>query len=199
MMFGNKFGVLFKASSFFLIWILFVSCSNEDKTSESGQEKVFFDLKGFVEQQIDVLNRTKPSVVKNVAMGQARNQLKTKDIDWAKELELFIQADLNKPALKQSYTIQRPDSLTYLYISKEKDRLPVQELKIVLDSPSGLPIQINATLKSENKLYSSAKVLEMYSEKQLDGIHIKKYKISGFQKLAFMDAKPFEVEVTLEK
>lgn len=180
----------------FLIGIYLTACRSEVEEA-SGQEKIFYDVRGFIETQATNLNKLKPEVIKSTAMGVEKNEVSTRDIDWTKELELFAQADINKPSFKQSYTESKPDSATYIYVSKEGDRLPVRKLTIKVDE-SNQPLFIDALLRTENKLYSSEKNISLQCESVKSVLRIKSYRISGFQKLATMDQKPFLVDAKIE-
>jgi len=180
----------------FLTVLLIYSCNSEIQDKQN-QEKRFYDVAGFVSQQVAQLNDAKPRVLKMTVMGTETNQIITTDIDWKKELELFSQADINKPAFRQSYSANRPDSSTYLYVSKEGDRLPVRQLKIVVDSLNS-PVSIEAIVKSENKLYTSEKTIAMSCEQSGKGIRISSYRVKGFQKLVMMEKKPFLIDATIQ-
>ncbi|MFC0185144.1 hypothetical protein ACFFJX_22755 [Pseudarcicella hirudinis] len=57
--------------------------------SDTGNKaKIYFDLKGFIDAQIKLLDKTKPAVLKTVIVGDKKEVKTIKDIDWAKELEL---------------------------------------------------------------------------------------------------------------
>jgi hypothetical protein len=168
------------------------SCINEDMQETDAGEKIFYDVNGFIETQISELDSLRPQVHKTVSMGNEHNVVNTKDVNWEKELGLFVQADINKPAFKQSYHIARPDSATFLYTSKEGDKLPVRDIKVVLDE-TGNPSVIEAHIKSENKLYVSEKhILLKVSDNRIQG-----YQVTGFQKLIMMDKKPFSIAASV--
>lgn len=160
---------------------------------DRDERKTFFDVKGFIEGKITELDSEKPLVSKNMVIGEEHSQLSSKDIDWKKELELFVQADINKPAYRQSYEVSRPDSMTYQYTVKPGTYLPVHYLKIILNQPSGIPVRIEALLKAENKLYKSEKKIALSCAVQNGTSRIVSYEVSGFQKLIAMKAKPFKV------
>jgi hypothetical protein len=176
----------------FLVAMCFFSCTEEPQENKE-QRKSYYDVKGFVEGQIFLLNGLKPKVSKTMTIGGQTTQVATQDIDWKKELELFAQADINKPAYRQSYEVSRPDSLSWIYVLKGNESLPVQRLAITLDTPDGLPATVEAFLKSENKLYRSEKHIQLKCIIKDNRPRISSYHITGFQKLVTMDKKPFTV------
>ena len=174
-----------------LILSLFAfSCDNS--APQTAPKPVYFDVAGYVKSQIETLSARKPTVAKNAFINKQSNTQTTKAIDWAKELELFLQADINKPAFRNSYTIARPDSLTYKYALKPtEEKLTVRFLTVKLDSKTGKPVQIKALLKSENRLYESERRLLI--ESGVDG-KIQHYRVEGFQQLTYFDRNEFRVE-----
>lgn len=172
--------------------VIFGSCQNPTDTTTAQS---YFDVKGFIEKQITELNKRKPLVNKEMALGENSENKQTTEIDWRQELELFIQADLNKQAYQLSYTVSQPNSTTYLYVLKSGEKLPVKSLKIEVDEVSKQPKLIEALLEEENRLYNSEKKLQLTCTMRPEGVWlIKTYEISGFQHLSITDKKTFLVK-----
>ncbi|MEO6685430.1 MAG: hypothetical protein ABIN24_05670 [Dyadobacter sp.] len=169
-------------------------------SAQERQSKVltYYDLKGFVDSQISVLNKEKPEVVKTMSVSGKNETRTSREMDWKKELELFIQADINKPAYSKSYSTTKPDSLTIVYTLTTEESLPVRYLKIEMDKISGMPLMIQALLRSENKLYQSEKNIEMHGSVKGGQWHLNTYSIKGYQKLAMMDKKTFDVSAQVK-
>lgn len=177
--------------------ILFLT--NCDSVQEKQSKvKTYYDLKGFMETQISSLDKEKPEVTKIMQVAGKKETRSSRDIDWKKELELFIQADINKPAYSKSYQVHKPDSLTVIYGLKTSEILPVVFLKIKLDKASGYPTTIKALLRSENKLYQSIKNIELHGTVIKNQWQLTDYTIDGFQKLVTMDKKFFNVATQVE-
>lgn len=177
-----------------LLLILFASSCTD--SVQQNQPNVYYDVLGFVKRQITDLSAQKPLVHKLVGVNTKQDTENTKDVNWSRELELFTQADINKPALRSSYQITRPDSLTYQYtLKKSEERLTVRSLNVRLDSLTHQPRRIEAVLQTRNPLYASERHLLL--ESGLDGKQqwrIQHYKLSGFQKLPYFDKNEFLVE-----
>lgn len=183
---------------FILLFALTISsCSDPAK---SDQPKVYFDVLGYVHQQIAGLSVQKPLVNKAAQINKAHSRHTTRDIDWARELDLFTQADINKPALRSSYQITRPDSLTYQYTLKPtEERLTVRSLRVRLDAVTHQPRQIDAVLKTSNALYSSERHLTLDSGPTGEKAwRVQHYKLAGYQKLSYFDQNTFQVEGQLQ-
>ncbi|GAB3986384.1 hypothetical protein GCM10028807_03690 [Spirosoma daeguense] len=179
---------------FFGVFTVFISsCTNP---AQQNQTPVYYDVVSFVKGQMAALSAHKPLVNKTVSINNDRNQQQTRAINWERELELFVQADINKPALRSSYTILRPDSLTYQYVVKgDENHLAVRSLTVALDSLTRQPRRIEAVMQTSNPLYTSERHLVLES-----GLasgrewRVKRYTLSGYQKLPYFDKNEFLVE-----
>ncbi|GAB3962069.1 hypothetical protein GCM10028805_62290 [Spirosoma harenae] len=168
------------------------SCTD---STQQTQPAIYYDVLSFVKRQIADLSDQKPLVNKSVAINEKQNQQITHDINWERELELFTQADINKPALQGSYQIIRPDSLTYQYLLKDStEHLIVRSLFVKLDSLTRQPRRIEASLYTSNPLYTSKRNLLLESGPKGEQWRVQHYKLSGYQKLPYFDKNEFLVE-----
>ncbi|MCE6988393.1 hypothetical protein [Dyadobacter sp. CY323] len=172
-------------------FFLLLSC--EADRTEDDKDKVYFDLKGFIENQIVYLSEKRPKVSKTTMLDGKSEEVRSSEIDWKKELELFSQADINKPAYRQSYSVSRKDSLHFEYTLKPQMDLPVQYLRISVDSVTSQPIHIQALLKSHNKIYTSEKEIELFCSSKDNVWELSTYRVKGYQKLVLMDKRSFAI------
>ena len=167
-----------------LLSIFAASCNNSENKIQS---KTYYDLAGLINQQISDLSAKMPLVEKIVTLTDKQERIETKDIDWNKELELFLQADLNKQSYQSGYTVDVQDKRTN-YVLKRGEKLPVRQLTIELDEKD-LPRQIEAIMHTKNYLYESDKKLTAnFVNNQL-----KSYKIEGYQELFVGSKKSFSI------
>ncbi|MGA0556216.1 hypothetical protein ACO2Q8_06185 [Larkinella sp. VNQ87] len=171
----------------FALLLGLAACSNPAREAPAG---TYYDLKAYIEQQINQLQKQQPTVVKQAGFGVEKEQTTTKTIDWSRELDLFLQADINKQAYQSSYRKNRPDSLTYEYTLKTGESIPVQVLRIELDSTTRQPRRVRATLRTKNSLYESERTVWL----EADQGAIKHYHIEGFQQLAWLEPKRFLID-----
>lgn len=169
--------------TFIFLLITLAAC----QSSESSFEGKFYDLKGFVDNQITVLQKDKPTVNKLMVINDKKEQKEFDDIDWVKEFELLLQCDLNKSAYALSYDVAETD-LTETYILKAGEDLPVKTLQITKDD-QGNVLKIAAEMATENYLFQSKKHLEYdFINNQL-----KNYQIEGTQSLIIGGEKSFKI------
>jgi hypothetical protein len=176
-----------KRISIFFLTIL-LACDGGE-TRRDGP-LVYFDLKSFVGGQIKDLNARQPLVSKTLESGEEREDRQTKEVDWAKELDLFVQADLNKPAYDSSYVIETRSLTTLTYRLKRDEDLPVQFLEVIRDTTTGQPLKIKASMRTKNYLFESERILSM----ELEAGRLRTYSVEGFQQLRFRDPQPFRIE-----
>ena len=189
----------FKLSAHIFPIIIILFLSGCDQPQEKAKEKkIYYDLKGFIETQIEFLSEQKPIVDKVMSVSGKNESRSTREVDWKKELELFIQADINKPAYSKSYAVSKPDSLTSVYTLKTVENISVKWVRIQLDKTTGNPVLIQARLRSENKLYQSEKNVELHCKSESNQWHLTSYSIKGYQKLATMDRKDFDIQAEVK-
>ena len=126
---------LFTMRKLLFISLLLIGCTESEKPNST---KIYFDLAGLVNQQVIELNKNQPLTHKNLAIEEKKEVLNTNKIDWQKELELFLQADLNKQSYQLSYNKEETPQMA-VYTLKEGENLPVKSLKIIF-----LPLLTNS-------------------------------------------------------
>lgn len=174
--------------------LLLMSCNDAEESNEATKVSVYYDLNGFIDEQIALLSKQKPMVTKTVEKDEESETRNDPAIDWNKELELFKQADINKVALKSSYTVIRPDSLHYEYKLKKGESALVQQLHVTLDRKSGKPSEIKAQLVNQNKLFNSEKWVSMQCVANNGIWRISFYEIKGYQKLSIFSESSYYIK-----
>ncbi|PWJ57687.1 hypothetical protein CLV98_106159 [Dyadobacter jejuensis] len=176
-----------------LVLIVLYGCQGQQDASNT--EKIYFDLAGFLKDEIAYLDLHKPTIEKKNSLDGQVEALTTTEVNWARELGLFEKADINKPAYKNSYQTDRPDSLTLVYSLKPSESLLVQRLQVRFDSLNHKPIEITGAIRSTNKLYDSVRDFSI----NIHEGHITSYSVEGYQRLAWMDKRPFTVAVVIKE
>jgi hypothetical protein len=138
------------------------------------------------ERPVRQLGQQRPALEKRVALRE--QQPETKQLaqpDWAKELQLFYQADINKPALRGAYAVQTTDSAGLT--RRTFRRLPDVEHQVVeLSVLQAGPVvrELHATLSQDNPLFFSGKAFRLRFG--ADGV-LSSYEVQGRQKLVAFD------------
>jgi hypothetical protein len=149
---------------------------------------VYFNVKAFLDTQTAELNRRNPAVEKRVMLrGGQIETTRVLEVDWSKELQIFYQADINKPALRGAYRIDsvaNDSVLRRTYTRKPDIDNSVERITVVsaITAPA-VAQEITATLTQDNPLFFSQKrvVLHTASGRLTD------YEVKGVQKLVLFD------------
>ena len=100
-----KVGQCFSYSLFMFIVVVGWSCqSPADSTAELQSVNTFFDLVSFFDQEISQLNQQQPKLKKTVIVNGAIEEQELNSVDYQKELSLFKEININKPALINKYS-----------------------------------------------------------------------------------------------
>lgn len=148
---------------------------NKPEIKETGAELKYFDLKGYFANEDSLLTRQNPDVNKTVAHNGDAETKKVRIASWKKELNLFAESDINKPAWKQSYDVQtNADSTVY--------KAKFQELKtreIIIRKKAGQVSGIAIINNTHNILYNTSEKL-VYAPKAYYSIEkVQHVKIMG--------------------
>ena len=83
---------------------------------------VFFSVKSYMEEQAQLLSRQKVKIKKTVVSKGAEETKVIEQPEWDKELQAFMECDLNRPGWSASYktdSLHRDDLLTIQYTALE--------------------------------------------------------------------------------
>lgn len=103
----------FKPVATLLGGIAIVACWSACKpdVKESGSSLKYFDINGYFTKDIARLNKLNKPVLKTVTHNTVSESKTVHINNWELELSLFKEADINRPAWKNSYTMLDEDGL----------------------------------------------------------------------------------------
>ena len=155
---------------------------NKPEIKETGAELKYFDLKGYFEKEAARLSTLNPQVNKSVAHN-AETESKTVHISsWKKELNLFAESDINKPAWKLSYDVQTNADST-VYQAKYPE---LKTRRIVITKQAGQVSAIAIVNNTHNILYNTTEKL-IYAPKAY-------YLIEKLQNVKIMGANNYTIK-----
>jgi hypothetical protein len=169
-----------------LLFLLLLNwnCSQNQENSEI----VYFDLKGLITKQIQVLNQNQPHLKKLWQIGSKKETKEFEKTDWSRELEVFVEADINKSGLKNSYEILKNKD-TEKFTLKKGESAPIKYILITKDQ-KGNPVRIELESSMNNYLFDSKSMLVL----KFEGENLKYYSAEGYQKLFFGKADSTKIE-----
>jgi hypothetical protein len=153
---------------------------NEDTGSDSREESIYFPMKEFVEVHADKIKGK--SLIKEVNVnGQKEMTTITPSAeDWLDELDFFIQADINRPALASAYQTEKSDRFL-IHTLKEGEKGKVK--KIVIEYLKGDIKQVSFQSQSKTPFYTS-KTRGLIAIHGVTGL-IDNYSVENIQEVIF--------------
>lgn len=117
-------------SAFLVTGIL--SCSSKELTT-GRSDIAFFSLADFIKEEQESMKKEGIMLIKMLELNGKKDTIIFNQPDFENELDLFVKADINKPALSDKYRIdsifQHGNLFKVLYTSKDK-KLYTQRLSI---------------------------------------------------------------------
>jgi hypothetical protein len=169
---------------FLAILILLISCA--EKPAEKTHK--YFDIKSLFSKQIEELVKEKPIFKKEITINAEKEAKDLSEINWTKELDPFLQSDINKPAFMQSYDIEETDS-TLRYSLKTDEKLPISSILIMNKKEDNQLKSIEIISSDENLLYNWSKTLTASFENN----KLQKYSVKGKQKILVFDEENYQI------
>jgi len=157
--------ILKKSASLILAVCCIAGC--KPKKSDLANNALYFDIKGYFEQEAIRLNSQHRGVTKTISINGIPESKKLIVIDFKKELSAFIDADINKLSWKGAFNVEKNDSLTIYRTADQK--IPVKSVEIYEVAHQIKAIRILRA--NSNMLYKTADTLLYQKDK---GYEIKK-------------------------
>ncbi|MCO6487551.1 MAG: hypothetical protein J5I98_03985 [Phaeodactylibacter sp.] len=168
--------------------LVFAGCASGGEEGKHATPDAFFDLKGYMESEIQRLSETQPEVLKRIAI-DGRGEEKTFDsLDYEKELDIFSRSDINKVAWLDKYRVdsvyQGGQLARLTYTSKDKD-LKTHLLEVRFSD--GQVTQVHVQNKTESIVADVGQEIWYQPAKG--------YRLASRQSTALTEEKEVEVEV----
>ncbi|PVY40412.1 hypothetical protein [Pontibacter virosus] len=182
---------------FALLWGL-AACERPTPPLATDREPAY-DLTGYLQAQTARLQQEQPPVLKSViTKGQPTETLQMEELDWEKELAIFQEVDLSRPALRDFYREERhslPNGSTVSIFTKDAEAAaPVDRLQLTI-SPSQKLESLEAMVLEENLLFYSKRNISLSAEPGTG--NLSSYRVEGVQKLIFGDSLRYRVDANL--
>ena len=178
--------------------IICVSCNIENNTP--GKIKLYFPVDSVLIQQKELLEELNP-VLQKVAWVDQKMDTTTMRLDsagWAKEMQIFDDISINKPALRDSYlkdTVNSNNGISINYSAREdlKEDLEIEYMHIHFDPKKQLK-KIELLYKEKSSLYKAKRLMELnFSEKE----RFSSYHVEGYQKIVLKDTIRYRINASI--
>lgn len=165
--------------------LLTLSCN----TPPVASQKLYFDLTGFFDQQVETLYKDSFIVLKTSSINNNTDQHEMPWTDWRKELALFYASDINKTAMMGKYAIDTVviDSTEKKVTYKSTDStLRTRLLEVTYLIPENTVLLLHISNQSGNVISTNRE--DLYYEPS------KTYIIKSTQKMKFFGENTFAVK-----
>ncbi len=178
--------------------IIFVSCNVENNTP--GKIRTYYSIDSVLNQQREILNNLNPRLQKLAWVDQQQDttSVRLDSAGWAREMQIFNNISINKPALRDSYLIdstQAEDGIWVSYTAKEalKEELEIEYMHIFFNNNRKLQ-EVELLYKELGSLYNSKRKMHLgFNQNQL----LSNYKIKGYQKIILKDTIRYRINASI--
>ena len=180
-----------------LLWAL--TACERPVPAKTGREEASYDLTAYLQEETKRLQQEKPMVLKSVKTQNSPTEtIETSDVDWEKELAVFQEVDLSRPATREFFKEEQqtlPDGSTVTTFTKSAEAaVPVQQLRLTI-SPFHKLEQLEATILEENVLFYSKRKLTLTADQGTG--HVAGYRVEGVQRLILGDSLHYRIDANL--
>ncbi|WP_338791034.1 hypothetical protein [Bernardetia sp. MNP-M8] len=184
---------------FSIIFFVFSISSCIPPDVKGTADTQFFDLKGFLDNQITSLEKLEEKGItitkKTILQGQKTEQT-LKKIDWKDEFAFFYSSDINTPQLRDRYKMEK--SLQKWTFKTDEENLIVKEMQITFNDNHNEEGEISfknvkeilIIQKDKNNIYENDRILTI---KAKEGI-LESYSIKGSEDVILNEKQEFLVE-----
>jgi hypothetical protein len=163
-------------------------CSNDPVDEYYENDKKFYDIRAYFDNQINKLKVRRQNVRKQITKNGRSHVLEMNTLNWVEELEAFKESDINKPAWRDAYLtdtifLEGSQVISHKAVNAEN---PIQTLVVTIHSETGDCLRVSIDKRTENFLYSSEQKL-FYSAGE-------GYEISGNLSVKYLFNSEYEVE-----
>ncbi|HEY0246470.1 MAG TPA: hypothetical protein VGC01_12960 [Mucilaginibacter sp.] len=150
---------------------------------ETGSDMKYFDLKAYFKAKVSKLSTQNRPVLKTVTHNGV-TETKTISINnWERELNMFSESDINKPAWKDSYSVQNTAGGSLIYIAKDPE---LQTREIIINKDKDKVKSILIFNHTKNILYETNEKLTYVPDSV--------YRIEKSQHVKLMGSNQYDIK-----
>ncbi|NJB84530.1 hypothetical protein GGR26_000275 [Lewinella marina] len=132
---------------FLLLPLLLTGCY-ADELREEMTEEPFFDLASYMDAQVDSLEQAGTTVTKTIHLNGTTETKELSDLNFANDLKVFREADINKPAYLDKYTVDKQESEGRLVRTYTAIDSSMQTRRLTVVSRDDRPIRVEIIRKT---------------------------------------------------
>lgn len=132
--------------------LLLAGCQGKPDKGARGADAFFFDLSGYLKQEIARLEQDQPSGTKRVQFDEQTDASAFQRLNYSEELAPFLDADINKVSWRDKYradtTLQQDGQIQSIRYTALEKNLKTRELTVRYAEGQLSDIEIRYLLKS---------------------------------------------------
>lgn len=170
------------------IIVFATGCGSTSGNETASGNRLYFNLQSFFQSEIDRLTTQKIALQKTVALNGETETLQLPDVDWSKELWLFMMSDINKPAWTGKYTadtLQQTGKTQITYAANDP-ALRTQKITLLFEGNATTPAAVSITNSVENFIYQLSENLTYQTQHG--------YEINTTQKVTLMKQQQYNLK-----
>ncbi len=142
-----------------LIPLLLLTACYADELRQEMEQEPFFDLSGYIDAQVDSLQRLRPTVEKTIVLNGTSETKRLTDINFATDLRVLREADINKPAWLDKYRVdtRREGAATVTVYTATDTTMQTRVLTVTREG--GIPTDVEVSRKTGTVLSQGAHTL----------------------------------------
>jgi len=163
-----------------------------DQAPEEKLENPFFDLRTYFNQQVERLQETQPPVEKTVSFESDTLKTQLDSLDYGRELEVFLNADINRAAWWDKYridSVEEAGQLRKIQYTATDASLRVDTLSVFFQEEKVSRIEVQT---SSEGFTADREQRLLYDPEQ-------GYRIETKQDIAFSEPREMMIEVEFLK
>ena len=176
--------------------MLTVSCnSNSSQPVQGLDDTPYYDLEGLINAQVYLLDSLNPQVemLAMISGKQETKVLRKDSAEWAEALGLYAEADLNRPVLRDQYSIKDSYANDFgwqlrTYQAIQPGDVDIPYLKVFYEDDIDNVRRVEALFREENPLYSTLRSMSIGFERRAGRVMITSYTTTGRQKMVLRDS-----------
>lgn len=163
-----------------------------DQAPEEKPENPFFDLRTYFNRQIERLQEAQPPVEKTVRFEGKTQTEQLDSLDYSRELEVFLNADINRAAWWDKYridSVREGGRLQAVHYTATDESLRVDELSVFFSEEQVSRVEV----KTSSEGFTADREQKLVYNPQ------KGYHIETMQDIAFSKPREMRIKVTFQK
>ncbi|MCY7410328.1 MAG: hypothetical protein LH473_08650 [Chitinophagales bacterium] len=186
---NKKLSKVFRLKSYILplcICILIAACNQTSTTTVAT--KTYFDVPGFFKEEITQLQKDSMIVIKTSSVNETSDVHQIDWTNWYRELILFINSDINKPAFIGKYavdTIVQDSTSKIITYAATDSSLKTRLLEVTFNTATNSVFQIHIINNTKDFLSST--------HEELYFLPMKAYVIKSSQTMLFFGTNEMKV------